>query len=290
VLVSAGLALVLLAAFIAIERRVAFPLVDLTLFRNRTFVVASLSAGLFSSAVFGSQPFTSLYWQNFMGYSALEGGLAFLPATVLVAALMPVSGILGQRLGSRLRLIIVAGSLAVGASFIYLLRLEASSGYVDGFLPTLLLRGLGIGLVMSASSYAVVSALPVAKSGLASGTLTMARNIGTSLGVALFGAIYVHSIGSHLVADLPATTSAEDAARVEAAADRFVPTGSGETRDVSEQAIVDGYLEVAFWGVVVAGMATLSAAFITIRPRGVEPQAAAAPATAIPVSQRAAGS
>jgi Na+/melibiose symporter-like transporter len=277
--VAAGVAL--LAAFVAIERRVKVPLIDLTLFRNPTFVFACLSAGLFSAAVFGSQPFTSLYWQNFMGYSALRGGLAFLPATVLVAGLMPVSGILGQRLGHRLRFIIMAGSLAVALSFVYLLALEVTSGYVDGFLPALLLRGLGIGLVMSASSYAVVSSMPQAKSGLASGTLTMARNIGTSMGVALFGAIYLTSVGASLDEQLPAGVPAAQQAQVESAADHFVPAGDGEVRAASEQSIVDGYVQVAFWGVVVAAFATVSAAFIRIR-RAEAPQEVPAPAAAMP--------
>ena len=145
--------LLLLPVFVLVERRVRNPLVDLTLFRSGPFVVASLSAGLFSAAVFGSQPYTSLFMQNYLGFSALQGGLAFIPATVLVALLMPVSGILGQKLGTKLRLIIIAGSLSVGISFLYLLQLDTSSRYVDGLLPSFILRGLGIGLVMSCLLY-----------------------------------------------------------------------------------------------------------------------------------------
>ncbi len=188
----------LLAAFVFIEKRVRAPLVDLSLFKSMPFVTASISACLFSAAVFGSQPHTSLILQNYMGFSPLEGGLAFLPATGLVALLMPVSGILGQKLGHRIRLIIIAGSLSVGVSFLWLLRMDVAANYVDDFLPAFLLRGLGIGLVMSATSFAVVSSMPVAKSGLASGTLTMARNIGTSMGVAIFGAIFLQSMDARL--------------------------------------------------------------------------------------------
>lgn len=280
VLGSLAGALVLIVAFIAIERRMRFPLVELSLFRSPTFVFACLTAGLFSSAVFGSQPFTSLYWQNFMGYSPLKGGFAFLPATALVAMLMPVGGIIAQRLGSRLRLVMIGGSISVACSFIYLLQLEVSSGYVDGFLPALLLRGLGIGLVVSASSYAVVSSLPVSKSGLASGTLAMSRNVGTSLGVAIFGAIYVHSVGGHVSDNLPLTVPPAEEARVEEAASHFVPAGEGEVRAASEQAIVDGYVEVMAWGVVVAGLATTSAFFIRRRGPETEEAPAAVPAPA----------
>src|SRR5690606_965546 len=61
---AAGAAL--LPVFVVIERRMRFPLVDLTLFRSWPFVMACLSAGLFSAAVFGSQPFTSLFMQNYL--------------------------------------------------------------------------------------------------------------------------------------------------------------------------------------------------------------------------------
>ncbi|MEX1102798.1 MAG: hypothetical protein WED87_01010, partial [Dehalococcoidia bacterium] len=147
----------------------------------------------------------------------------------------------------------------------YLLALEVDSGYVDGFLPALLVLGVGIGLVMSASSYAVVSSMPVAKSGLASGTLTMARNIGTAMGVALFGAIYLTSVGSSLDEQLPADTPPAQRAEVESAAEHLVPAGDSAVREASEQSIVDGYVQIAFWGVVVAALATVSAAFIRVR-------------------------
>lgn len=118
-----------LALFVIVERRVRAPLVDLTLFKSMPFVTACISAWLFSATVFGSQPYTSLFMQNYMGFSPLEGGLAFLPATGLVAALMPVSGILGQKLGHRIRLIIIAGSLSVGVSFLWLLRMDVDATY-----------------------------------------------------------------------------------------------------------------------------------------------------------------
>jgi EmrB/QacA subfamily drug resistance transporter len=257
----------LLPVFALVERRVRYPLVDLTLFRSRPFVVACLSAGLFSAAVFGSQPYTSLFMQNYLGFTPLQGGLGFLPATILVAALMPVSGILGQRLGSRLRLIIIAGSLSVGLSFLYLLRLDTASGYVDGFLPPFLFRGLGIGLVMSATSFAVMSSMPVTKSGLASGTLTMARNIGTSCGVAIFGAVFLHSVDSNLPSDLAqAGVAPEQAAVVTSRAHHLVPASSGPEQDASREAIVDGFLAVSAVGLGIAALATISAAFIRPKP------------------------
>jgi EmrB/QacA subfamily drug resistance transporter len=255
----------LLVAFVAIERRVAFPLIDLSLFRSGTFVMASLSAMLFSAAVFGSQPFTSLFMQNYWGFSPLQGGIAFLPSTVIVASLMPISGMLGQRLGSRMRYVIVAGSASVLVSFLLLLSLDTGSRYADGFLPAFVARGLGIGLVMSATSYAVVSALPISKSGLASGTLTMARNVGTSIGVAAFGAVFLHSVHAS-VPDRLDSLPADQAARIEGGATHFVATGSPEVRAGVEDDIVSGYVLIAATASAVSLLA-IGAAFF-IRPRG----------------------
>jgi EmrB/QacA subfamily drug resistance transporter len=282
VLASFGAGAALLALFPAVERSVRAPLVDLSLFRSMPFVMASASAFLFSAAVFGSQPYTSLFMQNYLGFSPLEGGLAFLPATALVAALMPVSGILGQKLGHRIRLIIIAGSISVGLSFLYLLQLDTTSRYVDGLLPAFILRGLGIGLVMSATSYAVVSSLPVAKAGLASGALTMARNIGTSAGVAIFGATYLHSVGTTLPdrlveAGIDGPTSSSLVER----ATHFVPSATEPAASVTSAAIVDGFIVLAVAGVAICALAITTAALI--RPRRVvatPPTDAPAPAAA----------
>jgi len=270
----------LLPTFVLVERRVRAPLVDLTLFRSWPFVAACVSAGLFSAAVFGSQPFTSLYMQNYLGFSPLKGGLAFIPATALVALLMPVSGILGQRLGSRIRLIIIAGSVSVGISFLYLLQLDVQSRYTDGLLPAFLLRGLGIGLFMSATSYAVVSAMPAAKSGLASGTLTMARNIGTSVGVAVFGAVFLHSIDANLPGELQAAgVPAAEAAAYQEAAHHFVPAGEGAARDATRTAVVDGFVTVSVVGLGICVLAAGAAGAIRYR-KAAAPLAAALPAAA----------
>jgi EmrB/QacA subfamily drug resistance transporter len=266
-----------LAAFLLVERRVRAPLVDLGLFRSGPFVMACLSAFLFSAAVFGAQPYMSLFMQNYWGFSALKGGLAFIPSTALVAMLMPLSGIMGQRLGSRLRLLIIAGSLSVVLSALALVQLNTGSGYGDGLLPSFLLRGAGIGLVMSATSLAVVSAVPLAKSGLASGTLTMSRNIGTAMGVAIFGAVFMHHIDTTLPARLDAAPARVQ--QIRSAADHFVPTGDGRARLVAGEVIVDGFVRIAIATSLVTAVAAGAAVFIRHRPAGARGGEAASQAT-----------
>jgi DHA2 family methylenomycin A resistance protein-like MFS transporter len=273
--------LALLAVFVAAERRVRYPLIDLSLFRNTTFVMACLSAFLFSAAVFGAQPFTSLFMQNTWGFTPLQGGLAFVPATILVALLMPVSGIMGQRLGARMRLIVIAGSLMVALSFVYLLRLDVTSGYLDGFLPAFLLRGAGIGLVMSATSFAVVTAAPLAKVGLASGTLTMARNLGTAMGVAIFGTVYLQYIDGAMLPLQTGGVLPANLKEIMAAAEHFVVTADLGYQAYVLRAVVDGFIHIAFGAVVITSLATLAAVFI--RPqRSPTPVRSLTPTGAVP--------
>lgn len=272
---------VTLVLFVLVERRVRAPLVDLSLFRSKPFVTACITAWLFSATVFGSQPYTSLFMQNYMGFSPLEGGLAFLPATGLVALLMPVSGILGQRLGHRIRLIIIGGSLSVGISFLWLLRLDVDARFADHLLVAFLLRGLGIGLVMSAISFAVVSSLPVAKSGLASGTLTMSRNIGTSMGVAIFGAVFLQSMDARLPDALADSgVPPAEAAVIEERASHLIPPAGGPARQATREAIVDSYIVLSLAGFAISALAVTSAAMI--RPkRAAAPEAPAAAAPSV---------
>jgi DHA2 family methylenomycin A resistance protein-like MFS transporter len=278
----------LLGLFCIVELRRSDPLVDIRLFRNRTFTVACLSAFLFSAAVFGSQPFTSLFMQNYLGLSALQGGLAFVPATALVALLTPFSGVIGQRMGHHLRLLLAGGAVAVAFSFVYLLWITPESHYVDGLLPAFLLRGLGIGLVMSASSLAVMSAIPLSRSGLASGTLTMCRQAGTAVGVALMGAVFLH----HVRTDLPGRldgASAEEAGAIQTAAQHFIASGQGATLTASQDAIVEGFILLAVAGLLISAAAAVAAAFVRHRMLDETPVAAVARAAPIePLPERAA--
>jgi EmrB/QacA subfamily drug resistance transporter len=261
---------VMLPLFVLIERRSRFPLVDLSLFQSGPFVMACLATFLFAAAIFGSQPYTSLFMQSYWRFTPLEGGLAFLPSTVLIALLMPFSGIMGQRLGHRLRFIVMAGSISVALSFLYQSRLGVGDGYFGAFLPAFLMRGAGVGLFLSATLLAAVSAAPAAKSGLAAGTVTMFRNIGTSIGVAVLGAVYLHHVTAQY-GDVYQGAEPNQVAELTAAASRFVPSGDGAVRLVSEQLIVDGFVLVSIACLVIAVVATIAASFIRYKSPAEQP-------------------
>jgi EmrB/QacA subfamily drug resistance transporter len=201
-LVGGGVTLLLI--FGEIERRVRWPLFDMSLLRNPGFVGVSLSFLLFSAALFGSQPYTSLFLQNTWGLSPLQGGLAFLPAAGLIALLTPASGLIGQWAGHRVSQVAAVGAGVMGLAFIGLtLLLGPESTYANTFLPVFLLRGLGIPIFATCAQLAMLASVPSSQIGLASGTLGSARNIGTAMGVALLGSVYSLSIAGRLSRPVP---------------------------------------------------------------------------------------
>src|SRR5947209_5426100 len=251
--------IVMLVLFVITERRVRWPLVDLVLFRNRPFVMGFLSFFFFSAALFGSQPYWSLFMQNTWGFTPLQGGLAFLPATGLIALFTPLTGLIAQWAGHRLYVFLVLALLAIGLSFLYIvLTLTPESTYAGGLLPTFLMRGLAIPVVSSCTTLAVMSAVSTKQSGLASGTLGMARNIGTAFGVAVLSQVYLFHVNTTLPSSL---------ATSRASADQFIVSGEGASRLILEGVILQGFKLTALTCLILCGSAAVLAFFIRSRLR-----------------------
>ncbi len=179
-------AVVALVAFVVLERRQRAPMLDLTLFRNRTYVGANLVVLLVALAMFGVFFFMSLYMQNVLGFSAVESGATFLPMTVLIILVAPWAGRLSDRWGSRG--LMTAGMFLVAGQLLYFSRLGVDESFWT-LLPGLLLGGFGMALTMTPSVAAATRAVPVAKAGVGSAVLNAFRQVGGSIGIALMGAI-----------------------------------------------------------------------------------------------------
>lgn len=261
-----ALGLLLLVAFVVVERRVRWPLVNLALFRNRAFVLGSLSFFLFSAALFGSQPYWSLFMQNTLGFSPLAGGLAFLPATGLIAMLTPASGLIAQWARMRLRLVTVVGALTTGLSFVYVAAtLGPHSTYAATLLPAFLTRGVGIPLFSTCATLLIMNAAPDSMSGLASGTLSMARNIGTAFGVALFGSVYLSATSATLPTQLAGIPTSR-ASAIQRAAEQFVAHAPGSSPQVVAavtHAVDVGFAQQALVAALLCGLAAVAALYVT---------------------------
>jgi len=186
-------AAVSLTVFVLLERRQRAPMLDLTLFRNRTYVGANLAMLLVALAMFGVFFFVSLYMQNVLGYSAVEAGAAFLPMTLLIIVIAPLAGRASDRWGSRW--LITGGMVLLAVQLAYFSQLSADSTFWV-LLPALVLGGFGMSMTMTPSSAAAMRAVPVEKAGIGSAVLNACRQVGGSTGIALMGAIMASRLTS----------------------------------------------------------------------------------------------
>lgn len=178
---------ILLVAFMQVERRVKAPIIQFEFLQNRDFVGATVVAFVISFAMLGMFFFMALYIQNVLGYSPLEAGIRFLPTTVVIMFVAPIAGRLTDRIGPRP--LIIAGLSVVAVSLFLQSRIDMASDYGSLLVPFILM-GFGIALTMSPMSTAAMNAVANAKAGLASGLLSMSRMVGGTFGVAVLGAIF----------------------------------------------------------------------------------------------------
>jgi EmrB/QacA subfamily drug resistance transporter len=193
-------AVVLLGAFVLVERHRRLPMLDLSLFRIGAFTGANLVAMLVSLGMFGVFFFISLYVQNILGYSPTKAGAVFLPMTLLIIVCAPIAGRLSDRVGSRW--LMGGGMATLGVSLLLYQRLSVHSDFWT-LLPQLLLGGIGMAMTMAPMTAAAMGAVPVDKAGVGSGVLNSFRQVGGSFGIAFMGAIlaaYIHPGASRPVA------------------------------------------------------------------------------------------
>src|SRR5262249_22311305 len=140
----AALSALLFAGFLARQARIPNPLVPLGLFRNRNLSGANLIQALLVAGMFGMFFLGALYLQLVLKYDALQVGLAFLPATVVMGTLsLGFSEKLIMRFGPRTTLI--PGIAIVGAGLLLFARTPVDGNYLTDVLPPMLLVGLGVG-------------------------------------------------------------------------------------------------------------------------------------------------
>src|SRR5258707_463633 len=175
-----------LVAFVLLERHQRAPMLDLSLFRNRTFGGANAAMLFVGLAMFGTFFYVSLYMQNVLKYSPVQAGASFLPMTILIILIAPRAGALTDRVGSRW--LVGIGMTLLAAMLFYYTTLGANETFW-ALLPGLLLGGIGMGMTMTPVTAAAMSAVSVDKAGVGSAVLNSARQVGGSLGIAVMGSI-----------------------------------------------------------------------------------------------------
>jgi MFS family permease len=194
ILAAAGL-----AVFIALERRVRFPMVDLTMFRNVQFSTNLATGFLIFVATSGMTLLLPFLLEGVKGYPVSTVGLLLAVVPIAVGTLAPISGSLSDRLGSRP--ITVVGLLTIVAGFLGASTLTLQTGiagYVLRFLPI----GIGLGIFQSPNTSALMGAAPRERLGVASGLLSNTRTLGQVTGIALLGAFWAGRVAAHAGADV----------------------------------------------------------------------------------------
>jgi EmrB/QacA subfamily drug resistance transporter len=249
----------LLGAFVAIERRSAQPMFDLSLFRNRTFTGAQIVAFCLHASIFSIFLYLTLYLQNILGYSALEAGLRFLPVSLLSFVVAPLAGKLAERLP--VRGFLGAGLITVGAGLLLMGGIEPSDDWTT-LLAGFIVSGIGIGLINPPLATAAIGVVEPQRSGVASGINSTFRQVGTATGIAGLGAIFQARI-SHKLSDalsgIPLPPGAEDqlsaavtSGGAQAAARAAPPQARDALIEAARRAFVDGLDEILVVAALVA--------------------------------------
>jgi EmrB/QacA subfamily drug resistance transporter len=240
---------VLLAAFVLVERRRREPMLDFSLFRVPTFSGAQLVAFAISSAMFAQFLYLTLYLQNVLGYSPVQAGLRFLPLSLPSFFVAPLAGRLSSRVP--VRLLIGVGLGLVGLALVLMHGLTPSSSWTH-LLAGFLIAGVGIGLVNAPLASTAVSVVEPRRAGMASGVNNTFRQVGIAAGIAGLGAIFQDTIQSHL----------HGAGSASAVASGAIKQGG----DVARAAFIAGMNEILLVGAIVS-FAGAVLALLLIRSR-----------------------
>ena len=203
-----GAAIVLIAAFVTIEKRTSDPLVPFGIFSVGTVLTGNVLAASFFAGVSGMMFVAAIYLQSVLGMSPFYAGLAFAPMSVMLVMANTLSAASINRLGMRRTLLIGLGLLTLG--IIFFAQVEMSTSYWVNLLPASLIAGLGIGLIFPAIMLAGTTGPSEQQRGLASSLVTTSQQTGGALGTALTATML--GVASHGGGDGSSFTDAMSAA------------------------------------------------------------------------------
>ncbi len=197
ILVNFAVSFVGLVIFLITEFSIEHPLIDLKIFKSFNFSLSNTVFFFFGLGLFGSTFLLPIYLQNSLGYTPLQAGLVFLPMGILLGLTAPLAGMFSDRFNGKILVILGVGLMAFTLyQYSFLSFLSEKSQIM---LP-LYLRGIAMGLIMSPLATIAISEITNEKMAQASGLINVIRQIGGSVGVALFGTLLTRRTIFHSVA------------------------------------------------------------------------------------------
>jgi EmrB/QacA subfamily drug resistance transporter len=202
-----GASVLLLAAFFALQRRVAHPLLPLRVVADRNRGGAFLAIGVAGAGIFGVFLFLTFYLQSTKGMAPLETGLAFLPmnfAIILTATIVNtrVLALTGPRP------LVPTGMALAALGMVLLTRIGVDTGYATHVLPSLILVGVGFGLIVAPSFATATLGVPRHDSGVASAMVNTSQQVGGSIGTALLSTLAVSATTDFIASNGPGPAAA----------------------------------------------------------------------------------
>lgn len=179
--------IVALALMVFVEQRVADPVIDFRLLRNRVFLSANVSLILNFLALFAVSFMLPFYLEELRGFSTGEAGLLLTPLPLTIAIVAPFSGSLADRIGTRW---LAAGGLAIACVGLVLISMLNAQSSVPDIIWRLVVAGTGQAMFQSPNNSALMGAAPRERQGVAAGFLATGRVMGQSISVALAGAVF----------------------------------------------------------------------------------------------------
>jgi predicted MFS family arabinose efflux permease len=202
-----AVSVVMLAAFLRIERKAPEPLIPLALFRNPVISMASAASFILGMGMFGVIIYLPLFMQGVLGVSATRSGNLLTP--LLLSSV--VGSICTGQINLRFRTYkpsAVAGSILVAAGMILFALMGAATGRAE-VLRAMLIAGFGMGLLMPVYTVAIQNAASREHMGAASAVPTFFRSIGSTVGVAVFGTVLLTNYQRDFAKGVPAGTAAD---------------------------------------------------------------------------------
>lgn len=181
----AGLLVLIILYFY--ERRVEAPLLDFSLFKNRTFTAFNIVSALAMVVIIGMSFVLTFYLQDILKWNSLQAGLALLPVPVATGL---VSILAGRMKNWKLAALLTSGLILAG--ILLLTQIHPSIAYYKLILPAMVLIAAGSGFLMTVGFAAILGSAPTEKSGSASGVLNTLQQLGGLIGIALVAAIVLN--------------------------------------------------------------------------------------------------
>jgi len=217
---------VALIAFVVVERRAEEPVIPLRLFRSSVFTASNIAAFAVAMVMFGSIIYIPVYAQGVLGVDATNSGLILMPLMLGLVVMGILSGLVITRTG-RYKGIMLSGVAIMGAGLFLLTRLTWTSTQTQ---LTVAMVVLGVGLGMAMQQYTLVVQNAVARTdlGVATASTQFFRNVGSTVGIALFGTVMTSGLAAAIAGHLPAEVAAR------------MPAGSADAGSVLDPAALAG--------------------------------------------------